>query len=154
MTSETFVAEAVAAIVEDRRTPVPSGERWEAYRRADDALAPLAWQLAEMTEHQILPVAEYLAGVLDREPLRSRPTFEPHRIVLGLFLLALRDVVTGLEADEEVARRLGVELRPAWYAAAIESVLATEQPHASPEDPPMPEPPAAPTSDEIAEFFA
>lgn len=147
MTTDTFVVDTVAAIVEDRRVEPPTGGRWEAFRRADDALAPLAWQIAEMPEHQLTPVAEYLAGILDREPLRSKATWEPHRIVLGLFLLALRDVVASIAADEARAAELRRDLRPAWYEEAIAAVIAGGLPDPGHEDPSV-------STDEIADFFA
>ena len=133
---EQAAASMVEAIVEDRaHTPLRTD------RDADEAvfaavageLRPLTFQVAEMAErepHQLVAAAEYLHGLLEREPLRSGPTWEAQRVVLGLFLMGLTSALARVEAitaDERAA------LIPAYQRAAREAVVAAFDPTYVPE---------------------
>ncbi len=117
----------VAAIVEDRSTVTLRGDVddcWRLYEAVAGELRPLVFQVAEMAErepYQLVRAAEYLHGLLEREPLRSSPTWEASRVVLGLFLMGLTSALAAVElitAEERAA------LRPAYETAAIADVTA------------------------------
>lgn len=125
-----FAERAVDAIVEDRQVPLRSDidERGALYLAVAGELRPLAFQVAEMAEHephQLVAAAEYLHGLLDREPLRSNPTWEAQRVVLGLFLLGLTNA---LAASEIVSAQERAALRPAYQRAAGDAVTAAFDP--------------------------
>lgn len=133
----------MTVLIEDRhvRIPVVDGIASEGdYHRARSATASMCWTLAEMPAEQLEPVAEYLSGLLAREPLRSGPLWEPHRVILGLFLLALRQMAS--ELDEAMSRP---DLSPAWFRDAVAAFTPTE------DSPTIP--PAAPIA-ELDDAFA
>ena len=115
----------VAAIVEDRSTVTLRGdidERGRVFAQVAGELRPLVFQVAEMAEHephQLLAAAEYLHGLLDREPLRSGPTWEAQRVVLGLFLIGLTNALSTIERISAEEREA---LRPAYLRDAIAAV--------------------------------
>jgi hypothetical protein len=110
-----FSAETLAAIAESRR--VRTASDWppaaRTYSAVADELRPLLFQVAEMAEHEpdnLRLAAEYLHGLLEREPLRSSPFWAPQTTVLGLFLLGLTNALARIEAitaDERAALRPG-----------------------------------------------
>lgn len=119
-----FAERAVDAIVEDRRlhsaSDWPPAER--VFETVSGELRPLVYQIAEMAEHephQLVAAAEYLHGLLEREPLRSSPTWDAQRVVLGLFLMGLS---SALAATEVITAGERAALRPAYMRAAGEAV--------------------------------
>lgn len=107
--TDRLVTEAFDAIRADSRVPWPSFPNEAAYQRATDATAALRWTLAVMPSHQLEPVAQYLAGLLAKEPVQSGAMWEPHRIAIGLFLLALRELARHEDAPPDPT------LTPPWY---------------------------------------
>lgn len=94
----------LTAIVADQRVPMASLDTpQEAVLRVRAATQAMDWGMAAMPAHQLVSVGRYLRRLLDTEPLHSDPLYEPQRVVLGLFLLALRDIVRGGQAEGEVA---------------------------------------------------
>lgn len=155
MTTEHDMAQSLTKrtmelLVEEAQVPIPAigGLASEAdYLRVRPHLAALSWTLAEMDAHQLAPVAAHLLGVLNREPLKSGSMWEPHRIVYGLVLLALRDIAAELDPDT-----LTVDLIPPWYARAVEAGAAMPVPPVTADlledlDTPSPDD-AAPTDEE------
>lgn len=87
------------AVVADHVVPMPSLVTDEAaVLRVRAATQAMDWTIAEMPAHQIDLVARYLRWLLQQDPIKASPIYEPQRIVLGLLMLALRDVHTQLEA--------------------------------------------------------
>lgn len=123
MTAESLATRSLDAIEKDRRVPMAYGVSRDAYLSVRGETDALAWQLAEMPAHQLHYTAEYLAGLLAREPLRSKPTLEPPRLVLGLLLLALEHVVGRIGNDDEASL---ATLRPPAYVAAGRALAAIE----------------------------
>lgn len=124
MTAEQFAERAVVAVVEDRRPHTASDWPPSAlvFEKVAGELRPLVFQIAEMAEHephQLIAAAEYLHGQLEREPLRSSPTWEAQRVVLGLFLMGLSSALATTEVITAEAR---AALRPAYHLAAGEAV--------------------------------
>lgn len=79
--------------------PMPTMATSEAaVLRARAATTAMDWTLAEMPADQLDLVARYLRWLLAQEPIHSDPAYEPQRIVLGLLMLALRDIHGQLEA--------------------------------------------------------
>lgn len=109
----------LAAIVDDQRVPV--ADLWtpeEAVLRVRAATRSLDWAMAAMPAHQLEHVGMYLRWLLDQDPVQSDPLYEPQRIVLGLLLLALRDILRG-QRESEIATE---QLTPTWYRDAVRSV--------------------------------
>lgn len=117
--ADELAARSIEAIEADRRVPLAYGVSRDAYLAARGETDALAWQLAEMPAHQLRLVADYLTGLLTREPLRSRPTYEPPRVVTGLLVLALEHIVARLGDDDDASLA-----RPPAYAAAVARVNA------------------------------
>jgi hypothetical protein len=120
MPAETFAAATLAEVVADRRPTLASDHppSQRAYEATAGELRALIYQVAEMAERepdQLVVVAEYLHGLLDREPLRSNPVWEPQRVVLGLFLMGLTNALAELEVITTEER---AALRPAYQLAA------------------------------------
>ena len=94
----------MAAVVADQRVPMASLDTpEEAVLRVRAATLAMDWAMAAMPVHQLVNVGRYLRSIVDQEPVRSDPLYEPQRVLLGLFLLALRDIVRGGQAEGEVA---------------------------------------------------
>lgn len=149
MTAEHFAGAAVAAIVEDRQVPLRADvdERGALHLAVAGELRPLVFQVAEMAEHephQLVAAAEYLHGLLEREPLRSNPTWEAQRVVLGLFLLGLTNA---LAATERIGAEERAALRPAYQRDAAAAVTTAFDPTYIP---PADEPEEAATNTEPA----
>lgn len=51
------------------------------------------WAIVELQPSSLERVAGYLAGLLEREPMKSRPGWENERIVLGCLVTDLRSMV-------------------------------------------------------------
>lgn len=122
LSREAF-AEMVAGMIPQRATELTTS--YETFTAVNSELNALVWQLAEMAQHephQLVATCDYIHGLLEREPLRSQPMWEPQRVVLGLFVMALAAALAHLElitAEEQAA------LRPAWNIAAGEAVRDT-----------------------------
>lgn len=162
MPATTFAASTMAELVEDRR-PTLASDRAPSERvlaSVAGELRALTYQVAEMAEHephQLVAAAEYLHGLLGREPLRSGAAWEPQRVVLGLFLLGLTNALTGAEVITDEQR---AALRPAYQQAAIDAVTSAFDPtyvaDPSPEEDALPpETAAAPelTDDDAARYL-
>jgi hypothetical protein len=108
-----LTARMMAAIEADHQPPMPSLETPEAMvLRVRAATQALDWTLAEMPPHQLEHVARYLRWALNQEPVKSNPLCEPQRIVLGLLMLALRDVLKEWDGDPALDY-----LTAGWFAA-------------------------------------
>lgn len=119
--TEDLGARILAAIVADQRVPMASLETSEeAVLRVRAATCAMDWAMAAMPAHQLEHVGRYLRWLLDQEPLLSGPLYEPQRVVLGLLLLALRDILRGGQLEGEIAR--SDELTPAWHRNAVAAV--------------------------------
>lgn len=158
MPAEQFAAETIEAIVEDRAVvrATDGSVPYETYRAVAEELRAVTVQVAEMAaheEHQLVATADYLHGLLEREPLRSNPTWEPQRVVLGLFLMGLTSALARLEAITAEER---AALLPAYYREAGEAVRSIDydepDPDTDQEDDLPPDPVAAPPSDADDEF--
>lgn len=128
MPAEQFAAATLEAILEDRAVirATESGTPYETYRAVAEELRAVIYQVAEMAaheEHQLVATADYLHGLLEREPLRSNPTWEPQRVVLGLFLMGLTSALARLEAITAEER---AALLPAYYREAGEAVRSID----------------------------
>ena len=157
MPAEQFAAATLEAILEDRAVvrATESGTPYETYRAVAEELRAVTYQVAEMAaheEHQLVATADYLHGLLEREPLRSNPTWEPQRVVLGLFLMGLTSALARLEAITAEER---AALLPAYYREAGEAVRSIdydEPPDNDQEDDLPPDPVAANPTDADDEF--
>lgn len=99
----TLAVATLAAIETDQRVPMPSLETSEiAYLGVRRATQAMDWTLAAMPAHQVERCGRYLRWLLEQEPLRSHPMCEPQRVVIGLLLLALRDIYRQ-QPESEVA---------------------------------------------------
>jgi hypothetical protein len=152
--TEHFTESAVAAIAQDRQVVLRPDidERGRVYAAVHGELLPLVFQIAEMAEHephQLVAAAEYLRGRLEREPLRSNPTWEPQRVVLGLFLIGLTNALAATEVISAEDRSV---LQPGYRRDAIAAVTdafdSTYVPPAT--DPAQPEEEAVTTSQDPA----
>lgn len=89
----TLAAATLAAIETDQRVPLPSLETSEiAFLGVRRATQAMDWTLAAMPAHQVERCGRYLRWLLSEEPLKSHPMCEPQRVVIGLLLVALRDI--------------------------------------------------------------
>jgi hypothetical protein len=64
------------------------------------------WSIVDLEPSSLERVAAYLAGLLEREPLRSRPGWEQERIVLGCLMTDLRTMVRAAGEPIGAARDL------------------------------------------------
>lgn len=132
-----FAGRALTAIAEDRQVGLRGDvdETGAVYVAVDGELRALTFQLAEMVErepHNVQPVAEYLHGLLEREPMASNPVWEPHRVLIGLFLLGVANSLARVEAITAEEREA---LRPAYQRAAAAAVTDAFDPtYIAPDD--------------------
>ncbi len=90
----------LAVIEDDSRVPLPDlGTSELAFLGVRRATQAMDWTLAAMPAHQVERVGRWLRGLLEQEPLRSDPLYEPQRIVVGMLLLALRDIYRQAEVE-------------------------------------------------------
>ena len=149
-----FSAETRRIIAESRQPH--SASSWppaaHVHAAVAEELRPLVFQVAEMAEHEpdnLRLVAEYLHGLLEREPLRTSPYWAPQATVLGLFLMGLTAALERIAAMTAEERR---SLRLTRQREAVAVVTATFDPVYIPPTGPaegetLPDPTAPETTD-------
>lgn len=81
------------------------------------------WAIAEMQPFEWQLVADYLSGMLNKNPLRESPDYGPHRLVLGALAAELRQnaIAAGEPPSDPIEAALWIETQQ-WRNSGPEDV--------------------------------